>query len=560
MAEPGKRDGLDALQESVATGDMDAVRERLLALDDEERAVLEARLGAATMRRVYQRVRRARRGPMRGRVVVLHGVMGSALDAVGADGDVDRIWLNYFRILAGRIAELRLGPGGEPASPRYRIRLGGLLPEYLPLLTELAERWEVLPVAYDWRHDVDRSADLLRDAIEPWAAGRPVHVVAHSMGGLVARRFVQRHPALWRSMADPDGLARGGRLVMLGTPNRGSLAVPLVLSGREKTVRMLEMLDLRHDMGELLRVVGTFAGVYQMLPSPEMAVGDDRAALFEPATWGDLPVHAPLLERARDVQRALEVVVDAERMLYVAGYDQRTPHRVRVDGPGRFSYQQTLDGDGRVPHELGLLDGVRTFWVRESHGDLARSRRVLDGIHDLLERGATTALESRRPVQRGVDEALARWQTGDDIEPIPAEVASAALRPIDRGVTGDGRADGRADARADARAGERADERFTGDARATEVARAHAARVEGWMLRDWLGTPGAPEPVLEVAERAARDGVGRAARKATSLPRLRVEVWWGDITRVPGDAHVVGHYENVLPQFAELALDRMVSG
>jgi len=37
-----------------------------------------------------------------------------------------------------------------------------------------------------------------------------------------------------------------------------------------------------------------------------------------------------------------------------------------------------------------------------------------------------------------------------------------------------------------------------------------------------------------------------------------MEVVWGDITRVPGDLYVVGHYNGVEPQGAELALDRHV--
>lgn len=39
---------------------------------------------------------------------------------------------------------------------------------------------------------------------------------------------------------------------------------------------------------------------------------------------------------------------------------------------------------------------------------------------------------------------------------------------------------------------------------------------------------------------------------------LLIEVVWGDITRVPGDLYVVGHYNGVEPQGAELALDRHV--
>ena len=41
---------------------------------------------------------------------------------------------------------------------------------------------------------------------------------------------------------------------------------------------------------------------------------------------------------------------------------------------------------------------------------------------------------------------------------------------------------------------------------------------------------------------------------------IDVEVVWGDITRAKGDVHAVGHYDGVVPQYAELALDRAISG
>lgn len=40
---------------------------------------------------------------------------------------------------------------------------------------------------------------------------------------------------------------------------------------------------------------------------------------------------------------------------------------------------------------------------------------------------------------------------------------------------------------------------------------------------------------------------------------LRLTVSWGDFTQVPGDIHVTGHYQGVMPAAAEAALDRAVS-
>jgi CHAT domain-containing protein len=44
-----------------------------------------------------------------------------------------------------------------------------------------------------------------------------------------------------------------------------------------------------------------------------------------------------------------------------------------------------------------------------------------------------------------------------------------------------------------------------------------------------------------------------------ALPQLRLSVVWGDITQVPADIHVSGHYQGVVPVSAERALDAAIS-
>ena len=183
--------------------------------------------------------RGGRRGKL-GRVLVLPGIMGSELDSVDAKGDADRIWLNYLRLIRGRIGDLELAADGSPALPGLHVRPAGVHRKtYLSMILELDTRWDVRPFPFDWREDIDKSADRLAAEVRAFGGGGPVHLVAHSMGGLVSRRFLQRHPDIWRSMDDPSGQGRGGRLVMLGTPNRGSFAIPLTLTGNEKLVKLL---------------------------------------------------------------------------------------------------------------------------------------------------------------------------------------------------------------------------------------------------------------------------------------------------------------------------------
>ena len=420
---------LEHLRAQFATGNVEGARRALMQLSPQGRSELEARLGAPAVARMMQTSRRSR-GRINGRVVVIHGIMGGKLATIDGSGDEDLAWVNVLRLALGRIGDFELNANGDQVDPALRVVTRGLLDEYMALVLELGQRWEVLPVAFDWRLDIDRSADALNDAIRAWAGNEPVHIVAHSMGGLVSRRFMQLHRDTWQGMKDANGMQQGGRLVMLGTPNRGSFAIPFVLTGEEKTVRWLEVFDLPHDMPALLRIINSFPGSYQMLPSPKLGIEDDRTKLFTQATWGRFPVLQANLDRGRSFQETLHPVDDPDRLIYVAGYDQPTPYRIRVDAPGRFSYQETLDGDGRVPHELGLLPGVPTFYVREMHGDLPANEKVLAGIHELLSTGTTTALDPQKPAKRAMLVA-AQWRKSSEIAPVdPAITASIALPTV----------------------------------------------------------------------------------------------------------------------------------
>jgi hypothetical protein len=57
----------------------------------------------------------------------------------------------------------------------------------------------------------------------------------------------------------------------------------------------------------------------------------------------------------------------------------------------------------------------------------------------------------------------------------------------------------------------------------------------------------------------ARDTISARDGAASSARTLDVEVVWGSVTETDGDVHVVGHYQGVLPQNAEKALDEAVS-
>jgi hypothetical protein len=531
---PAETPRLDRLQSALDQGDVDAARRALLTLTSEEQELLVEELGQEAFERARGAAARGRRRAKLGKVIVLPGIMGSELDAVDGKGDADRVWLNFAWLIAGRIADLELAPDGGPAKPGVHVRVAGVHRKtYVPLLMELDTRWHVRPFAFDWRDDIDKSAKRLDEEVKAFGAGDPVHLVAHSMGGLVARRFIQLNPSTWRAMEDADGRGRGGRLVMLGTPNRGSFAIPLTLTGAEKVVRTLDRADLRHNLQALLAILGSFPGVYQMLPSAAVDLDDDHLKLFEAGSWGPVPIREPLLARGRSFLERLHTVIDPQRLLYVAGCNRPTPFKVRVEAAGRFSYRETLDGDGRVAHRLGLLEDVTTYWVDEIHGDLAKNGQVLDAISELLRTGKTTALPTTKPPTapaRG--RARSGWVSGEELAPVPPAISLILADAQPRGV----------------------------DAK-PELTPAEAIRLENLALAEYLGTgdgrAGAadgPEGRWETEEPPAPEPVRGPP------PRVAVEVVWGDITKVDADVYAVGHYQGVLPQNAELALDEVVSG
>src|SRR6478609_5709843 len=100
------------VRRALAAGDMHALRSALLALSPEGRDALEIRLGTVAFERLMLNARTARRA-YRGRVVVIHGIMGGELATRDSSGDEDLVWVHYPRLALGRIADFKLDAAGN---------------------------------------------------------------------------------------------------------------------------------------------------------------------------------------------------------------------------------------------------------------------------------------------------------------------------------------------------------------------------------------------------------------------------------------------------------------
>ena len=362
-------------------------------------------------------------------VLVLPGIMGSHIQAGS-----NRIWFDPLSLCTGGMDRLHID---QP-----QITPDGWLDRcYEQLARFLADTHEVRPFAYDWRRSIRETANLFGTALdaaikEGKSRGKPVRIVAHSMGGLVARlALATRWPAF---KALP-----GSRLLQLGTPNAGSHSIAAVLLGRDDFVQTIERwMDWQHDLRGFLEIVRDFPGVLEMLPWPgDNGLAADGIDYFNPQAWQRLydqdqdekkgatwvPPQAEPLAAARAVVTELSGVrLDPACCLYVAG-QAPTPVAVRCER-GQVAIGWSSEGDGRVPWKTGIPSGVPVWYVDAAHGDLASHEEAFAAYRELIETGSTRLLPRSVAGARGETAAVfrARGLSGGGLYPSADEVLMAA--------------------------------------------------------------------------------------------------------------------------------------
>ena len=190
--------------------------------------------------------------------------MGSSLITIDKDGDEDLIWISLFRLVLGQIERLKLSPDGASEDhTEFTVKPSELDKRtYARVILSLQASWNVAPFAFDWRKDMDNASDALAASIREKFPDQPVHLVAHSMGGLGCRNFIRRYRKQWDAMRGEDG-ARGGRLIMLGTPNYGSFAIPQTMTVMKRWSNFWPA-DLTNSLSDILAVINTFVGSYEI--------------------------------------------------------------------------------------------------------------------------------------------------------------------------------------------------------------------------------------------------------------------------------------------------------
>lgn len=362
--------------------------------------------------------------------LILPGIMGTELGTKSRS-----IWPNFLELMWGGIEKIGAQADGKPA-PGVVTR--GAVTRYYGGLVKavLAEgTHDAVVVDYDWRLSLTVAADRLAAKVSraldlTQGADHPIRLIAHSMGGLVARRMIVQHPSIWARLK----ARKGARLIMLGTPNGGAVSMAMGLLGQDKMIRQLETLDFTNDLGELLNVISPLPGVLELLPTDE----DHR--YFDPEFWqgadhGVSGLNPPPTSGLRAASRVVGDLVldeaDRDMMLYVAGKAPVTPVKIETNP---LKLIGTARGDGRVTWQTGCLPGVETWFALDTeHGDLSRNSRLFPAYLDLLKKGDTRLLPQTPPAARGGRDSLFEITPETPLYPTDQDVWSLGMGASDAG-------------------------------------------------------------------------------------------------------------------------------
>ncbi len=212
---------------------------------------------------------------------------------------------------------------------------------------------------YDWRQDVRTSARHLGALVESLPRTQPLVIIAHSLGTMVSRYYIERL----------GGKGRVERVILMGGPHRG------VIQALTSLLSAPELLPFG-IMGERLRQVSmTFPASYQILPTYPLQVnaGGTKVNFLEDESW--LPEqYRPLLRAGREFRRELGLRSSIPAVS-IFGYGLKTIASLSIQKNAagtitKVDYRTEPNGDSTILEYSTVLEGSEIHPVQQYHGSL----------------------------------------------------------------------------------------------------------------------------------------------------------------------------------------------
>lgn len=333
---------------------------------------------------------------LRPAVVLLPGIMGSQLTSIR--GVTKLLWINPMLFLRGESSYLELDENGT-ADRHPEIEAVATAVEkmtYVKIGLALRREVDLYEFPYDWRRPIEESADVLHRTLERWADGDPGRqftLVGHSMGGIVSRAYLARHPQ--------DARRRIERVIMHGSPQFGATQTIENLYEGNQLMKIAGLLNSANDPRRLLL---NLPSVYQLLPAPPHLFPSHRPYpadwdLYRAEAWRLADIRQDYLDAARTFHELLAGIEHTEaaevEVIQIAGCHLETmveAHR-RFTPDDRFELEPLWieegedSGDGTVPLWSSLLPGATIYYVQEVHRDLPKNGDVIEATLELIHRG-----------------------------------------------------------------------------------------------------------------------------------------------------------------------------
>lgn len=322
-------------------------------------------------------------------VCFLPGVMGSEL-RLGKK----LVWPGPVQSLVGsyKLMKELLDPATEPTDI---IRSFSVSTQYAAIIADL-ERCRfrldddpptLVLVPYDWRKDnalaAKRLADHLDAIFAAHASACRISIVAHSMGGLVSRYYLESG-----EFSSRPAFAAVRQLITLGTPHRGAPLAFTAALGMEKR------LFLSADQVKTLVNDDRYPAVYQLLPPEDEPFLWDEAAAAE---YSPIPLSADLIAKlglsaanvksARDFRTKLDIARRPKGVRYfffIGSRQQTTCAALLLQQQRVRKIDQDDAGDGTVPIWSGSLNGVQSRPVGGEHGSIYKNAELRSTLATLL--------------------------------------------------------------------------------------------------------------------------------------------------------------------------------
>jgi pimeloyl-ACP methyl ester carboxylesterase len=307
-----------------------------------------------------------------------------------ADDDVDRDDLGDGVTAPRLMPDIHLVPGFWKIDGYTKIR--DVLTTRFDL--EPGSNWFDFP--YDWRRDNRVAARQLAEQAPGWLdawkaksgnADAKLILLCHSMGGLVARAFLELY----------DGWQITRTLITFGTPYRGAVnALDFLANGFDKGVGPFKL--------DLTRLLGSMTSVYQLCPIFP-CIDDGSGSLVHAHSAGSLPegIDAARLQAARtDFHDAITDSVERNggygryAIHPIVGIFQPTSSSMKVAGDRLESVNASgaEGGDSTVPRvsatPLELADQPVGTYATDKHGSLQNMDSILTQVAGVLTFRSTT--------------------------------------------------------------------------------------------------------------------------------------------------------------------------